>query len=219
MSALAFSVIGARVEPYAASPQLTLRLRVAETTGTRIETAALRVQVRIEPQSRRYAAGESLRLTDLFGPIERYGDTLRPLLWTHVPATLLAFEGETEIDLSIPCSYDFEVAAHKYLAGLEDGEIPLLLLFSGTIFAQGPSGIAAEFVSWSSEARYRLPVALWRATMEAYFPNEAWIRVSRDAFDELDRIRTSRGLPTWDAVLAYLFERVEGDVAATALKR
>ena len=219
MSALAFSVIGARVEPYAASPQLTLRLRVAETTGTRIETAALRVQVRIEPQLRRYAPGESLHLTDLFGPVERYGETLRPLLWTHVSATLLAFEGETEIDLPIPCSYDFEVAAHKYLTALDDGEIPLLLLFSGTIFSQGPSGIAAEFVSWSSEARYRLPVALWRETMETYFPNEAWIRIGRDAFARLDRIRTSRGLPTWDAVLTDLCERAESELATAAVER
>ena len=218
MSVLSFSVVGARVEPYAASPQLTLRLRIAESSGARIETIALRGQVRIEPQNRRYASTESRHLSDLFGPPERYGDTLRPLLWTHVQALVLAFQGETEIDLPIPCSFDFEVAAHKYLAALEDGEIPLILLFSGTIFSQSSGGgVAAEFISWTSEARYRLPVAVWRDAMDAFFPNEAWIRIRRDLFVELDRVRIAHGLPTWDAALTFLCERAETAAASATV--
>ena len=52
---------------------------------------------------------------ELFGGPERYGDTLRSLLWTHVSQTVLGLREQTEIDLAIPCSYDFEVAANKYL--------------------------------------------------------------------------------------------------------
>ena len=50
----------------------------------------------------------------------------------------------------MPLSYDVDVAAHKYLAGLEDGEVPLLLLFSGTVFTgrgridRRPAGAVAQ---------------------------------------------------------------------------
>jgi hypothetical protein len=204
VSAFSVSVTGATVEPYAASPQFALHVRLAETTGVRIHAIALRAQVQIEPQRRRYQLDEVDRLVDLFGIPARYGDTLRPMLWMHVAQTVLAFTDETEFDLHIPCSYDFEVAAHKYLNALVDGEIPLNLLFSGTVFVQGETSVAAEFVPWNCEARYRLPVALWRQTMDAFFPNSAWIRLGTDVFDELYRYRTAQGLPTWDAVVAKL---------------
>ena len=41
-----------------------------------------------------------------------------------------SFTGSCELDLPVPCTYDFEVAASKYLHALGDGEVPLLLLFS-----------------------------------------------------------------------------------------
>ncbi|GAC1306906.1 MAG: DUF6084 family protein [Vulcanimicrobiaceae bacterium] len=207
MSELDFAVIAAACEPYAASPQLALHVRVRETSGERVHAIALRTQIQIEPQRRRYVPGESERLNDLFGPPERYGDTLRPLLWTHVSALVVGFSGETDVALHVPCSYDFAIAAHKYLTALDDGDIPLILLFSGTVIVDGPQGVASEFVPWSCEARYRLPVAVWRATMDAHFPNEAWIRMSRDTFAELDRFRVANGLRTWDAALERLCER------------
>lgn len=205
MSELSFAIAGARAEPYAAAPLLSLRLRVAETSGVPVHAITLSVQVRIEPQQRRYDARESGALVELFGPPERYGDTLRTLLWTHVSATVLAFEDETELDLAVPCSYDFDVAANKYLRALEDGEIPLVVQFSGTVFVRADDGgVAAELVPWSCEARYRLPVAVWRATMDAFFPNSAWIRIDRDTFDELYAFKCAGGFPTWEAALARL---------------
>ena len=51
----------------------------------------------------------------------------------------------TEIDLQVPCTYDLEVASARYLQGLDDGTIPLLLLFSGTVFvANGAGGFSVE---------------------------------------------------------------------------
>ena len=88
----------------------------------------------IEPQRRRYEPAEQARLVELFGDAPRWGETLRPFLWTHVGTVVTGFTATTEIDLPITCTYDFEVAAAKYLHGLDDGEIPLLLLFSGTVF-------------------------------------------------------------------------------------
>jgi hypothetical protein len=220
VSELALSIVGASALPYAASPMLALRLHVTERTGARVQMIALRVQVQIEPQKRRYASSETLRLSDLFGTADRYGDTLKPFLWTHVSTTILNFSGETEVDLSIPCSYDFEVAAHKYLTALAGGEIPIALYFSGSVFVEGERGIAAELISWTTEAKFRLPVAVWRETMDAHFPNSAWLRVSTDVFEELDRFRISRGLRSWDAALtalcdaASLTARSNGAIAA-----
>jgi hypothetical protein len=206
MTDLAFSVVGASCNPYAVSPELVLRVRVTEGSGAKIDAIALRVQIRLEVQRRRYAADESELLTELFGPPSRYADTLKPMLWTHVQAMVLAFQNEIEFDLPIPCSYDFEVAANKYLASLEDGIIPVNLLFSGMVFTEGETGISPEFVPWSCEARYPLPVATWREAMDAVFPNAAWIRVNRDLFNELRRFKIATGLPTWDAALERLCE-------------
>jgi hypothetical protein len=206
---LAFSVVGARPERYAASPLLVLRLRITESTGARVQAIALRAQIQLEVQRRRYAPEESALLDELFGQPSRYADTLKPMLWTHVSQMVLAFQRETEIDLQIPCSYDFEVAAHKYLASLQDGIVPLDLLFSGTVFVEGEGGATPEFVPWSCEARYALPVAVWRESVDAAFPNAAWIRVSRDLFDDLRRFKIASGLPTWEAVLGRLCERAK----------
>ena len=95
---------------------------------------------------------------------------LRPFLWTHTSAMVLAFTGATEIDLPVVCSYDMDIAGHKYLHALDGGEVALQLLFSGTVFA-GESGFSARPVSWSADATYRMPVEAWRTTMDMYFPN------------------------------------------------
>ena len=201
---LGFSVTGARTERYAAAPTVILRLRITESSGAKVDAIALRVQVQLDVQRRRYAAEESALLVELFGEPARYADTLKPMLWQHATQMVLAFEGETEVDLPVTCSYDFEVAAHKYLASLTDGIVPLNLLFSGMVFVDGPNGVAPGFVSWSCDARYALPVALWREAMDNAFPHAAWIRVNRDLFDELRRFKISTGLPTWDAALERL---------------
>jgi hypothetical protein len=206
---LGFSVVGARPERYAASPTLVLRLRITESTGANVQAIALRAQIQLEVQRRRYAPAESALLDELFGQPSRYADTLKPMLWTHVSQMVLAFRHETEIDLQIPCSYDFEVAAHKYLASLQDGIVPLDLLFSGMVFVEGDGGATPEFVPWSCEARYALPVAVWRETVDSAFPNSAWIRVSRDLFDDLRRFKIAAGLPTWDAALESLCARAK----------
>jgi hypothetical protein len=206
MSDLNFSIIGARADPYAASPALALRLRIRENSGAKVDAIALRGQIRLEVQRRRYASEESELLEELFGGPSRYAETLKPMLWTHIAVMVPPFENETELELPIPCSYDFEVASHKYLASLKDGNIPLNLLFSGIVLAEGPSGVTPEFVPWSCEARYALPVAVWREAVDAFFPNSAWIRVNRQLFDELRRFKIATGLPTWDAALERLCE-------------
>lgn len=204
MTALGFEVLDVAPQPCAAAPHLAFRLRVRETSGAVVHALALRAQIRIEPQRRPYDAGEQAGLADLFGGAERYSETLKPFLWTHATAMVQGFSGEQEFDLPVLCTYDFDVAATKYLHALADGEIPLLLLFSGTIFSRGATGFAVEQLSWSLEARCRLPVATWRALMDLYFPGSGWIRLDRDALAALARYRSAHGLTSWEATLAHL---------------
>ena len=207
MSELVFECLDARPERYAAVPTIVLRLRLSEVTGERIHTIALRCQIRIEPQLRRYGPQEAERLADLFGETSRWSDTLKPLQFTNLSVMVGGFTGATEFDLPVPCTYDFEVVAAKYLHSLDDGEVPLLLLFSGTVFAKGNGGMTVEQVPWHKEASYRMPVKVWRELMDLYFPDSAWIRLRRDTLDDLQRFKARAALPTWDQALAVLLER------------
>jgi hypothetical protein len=206
MSDLVFDCLDARADRYAAVPTLQLRLRISETTGQQVHTVALRCQIRIEPQRRRYSPEEAGNLLDLFGEPARWGDTLRPLQFSTVALMVPGFQGSVEVDLPVVCTYDFEVAAAKYLHGLGDGEVPLLLLFSGTLFTKAPSGFAVEQVPWHKETSYRLPVRVWRELMDLYFPGGGWIRVRHDTLDALQRFKSTRALPTWDDALETLLE-------------
>ena len=168
--------------------------------GERIHAIALRCQIRIEPHRRRYSSAEQAkRLLELFGEPARWGDTLKPLLWTHVTVDGAGFHGRrSTVDLPVTCTYDFEVAAAKYFQALDDGEIPLLFLFSGTVFTRGATGFSVEQVPWEKEAAFRLPVRVWRELMDHYFPGSAWIRLRRETLDALQRFKAERALPTWD---------------------
>jgi hypothetical protein len=201
-----FEIVGAHVPPTAATPTVSFRLRVRERNGERIDALVLRVQVQIEPRKRHYATAEERRMVELFGEPHRWGETLRTVLWTHISASVPSFAGETEIELPAPCSYDFDVAANKYFDALEDGAIPLLFLFSGTMFAAGENGLQVARVPWDCDAAYRLPVSVYREAVERHFPNSAWIRVRKDVFNQLYAFKTGGYHPTWDHALEALLE-------------
>jgi Family of unknown function (DUF6084) len=205
---LAFSVLDVVPEPYGAAPTLLFRIRLTESTGATVHAAVLRAQIQIEPQRRGYGDGERDGLTDLFGTPDRWRSTVRSFLWTHATTTVRGFTGDIEFDLPVPCTYDFEVAAAKYLHALRDGEVPLLVLFSGTVFTRGSTGFGVEQVPWHLEAAYRMPVRVWRELMDAYFPGGGWIRLDRDTLDALARYRSERGLTSWEQALGELLAGV-----------
>jgi len=212
MTDLGFAVLEARAEPYAAVPTLMFRLRITEATGERIHTLALRCQIQIEPRQRHYTVAEQDRLFELFGEPPRWGETLKTILWTHASVMVPGFEGSREVDLPVACTYDFELTAAKYFHALDEDEIPLLLLFSGTVFTRGQTGFSVEPVPWEKEAPFRLPVRVWRDLMDLYFPGSAWIRLRRESFDALHRFKGRRALATWDdAVEALLHEAQRGE--------
>ncbi len=207
MADLVFECLGVRVDPYAASPTLVFRLRVQEKDGLAVDTIALCCQLRVEPQRRIYSAAETPLLADLFGTPDRWGDTLKPLRLAEVAVMVPGFTGETEFDVPVPCSYDLDVAAGKYFASLEDGEIPILLLFSGTVFVRTAGGFSVDRIPWSHEARRRLPVAVWRELMDRYFPDSGWLRLRRGTLAELQRHKSEKALMSWDDVVADLLTR------------
>jgi hypothetical protein len=210
MAELVFDCTGVEPDRYAVVPSMNLKLRISETTGQRIEAIALRCQIRIEPARRRYTPAEEERLNDLFGDTGRWADTLKPLQFTTVSAMVPAFTGSTEVDLPVPFSYDLEIGSARYFASLESGEMPLLLLFSGTVFGLVDGRITVQLVPWSKEAPCRIPVAVWREAIDVHFPGSAWIRMSTRTLDELQRFKSRQALPTWDATLRALLEQAAG---------
>ncbi|HEY4464621.1 MAG TPA: DUF6084 family protein [Streptosporangiaceae bacterium] len=213
MADLTFDCIAAQADRYAVMPSISLTLRISETSGQRIDAIALRCQIRIEPSRRRYTTGEEERLKDLFGETTQWADTLKPMQFTNISTMVTGFTGSTEIPLPVTFSYDLEIGSGRYFASLESGEIPLLLLFSGTIFSVVDGKFQVQQVPWSKEATYRLPVSVWQEAVDVHFPNSGWITMNRQTLEELQQFKTRRALPTWDAtVSALLAEAADADV-------
>jgi hypothetical protein len=211
MPDLSMTVAAAEVVPYAIAPTLSFRLELTnEPADERVHTVVLRAQIQIDVLRRRYTQGEEERLRDLFGESSRWSQTLRTMHWTYASTVAQPFTGTTTIDLPVPCSYDFNIAATKYFHGLEDGEIPLSLLFSGSIFYEGDAGrLQVAPISWDKEASFRLPVRTWQQLMDTYYPNITWLQLRRDAFERLYQYKVESGIPTWEQVVERLLPPVD----------
>jgi hypothetical protein len=210
MADLIFGCTGASAEQYAATPTLSFQLTITERSGVRIHAIALRCQIRIEPHRRRYSAAEAQRLHDLFGDPSRWADTVKPIQLATVTTMVPTFTAVTEIEVPVPVTYDLEVASARYLQGLDDGTIPLLMLFSGTVFIATDTGYSVELVPWSAEATYRMPVTVWQGLVDAHFPGSAWLRCGHETLDELAAFKAKHALPTWDATLLALLAAAKG---------
>jgi hypothetical protein len=210
---LDFAVEGAEALPFAAVPSILFKLRIENLGEEPVRSVALSTQVRIAATQRHYDAAEQSRLLEVFGETHRWGSTLRSLLWTHTTLQIPPFSGSTVVDMPVTCTYDFEVVSAKYFNALESGEVPLELLFSGTVFYAGEGeGLQIARISWEKEAQFRMPVRVWKETMAHYFPNSAWVRLRKDAFDRLYDYKSRRGLPTWEATVEALLQASEQEV-------
>jgi hypothetical protein len=216
MPDLNFEVIGVDAPAYAALPTLIFKLRLSNANAEeRIHSVALRCQIQIAATQRRYSPEAQARLLDVYGEPHRWSETLRNLLWMHASTIVPQFSGSIVTDLSIPCTYDFEVVGTKYFDALGEGEIPLLFLFSGTIFYENEAGdLQVSQISWSKEATYRMPVARWQEVMANYFPNTAWIRLNKEVFDRLYQYRAKHSLPSWEAALLQLLQAKSEEVSS-----
>jgi len=203
MPDLRFAIAGVDAVANAAAPLLAFKLQIVNAPGDEIiQTVALRVQIQIEVTRRKYDSGEQARLQDLFGEPDRWGQTLRNMLWTHTSMVVPRFTGSTMADLQIPCTFDFNVAATKYFHGVTGGDLPLCFQFSGTVFYQGgDQTLQVAPISWDKEAKYRLPVKVWKDLMDAYYPNSAWLALQRDTFEKLYQFKVREGIPTWEEAI------------------
>jgi hypothetical protein len=210
MPELAFDCTDVRADPYAAGPTLIFRLRVTESSGERVHALALRCQLRIQPHKRRHSPAEMNRLKDLFGAPSRWADTVKPIQLAEAAVVTPSFTGSVDVDVPVSCTYDMEIAATSYLAALEGGAVPVVLLFSGTVITRGDSGFAIAQVPWHKEASCALPVAVWRSMMDAFFPDSGWLRLSRDALDALRVEKNARTLPSYEQTIRALLHASAG---------
>ena len=204
---LTFAVLDAARLEYSAGPALAFTLRIDAPGGQPIRSVLLDTQLQIAARRRHYDEGAYERLAELFGPVKDWGANLRSLLWTRTTLAVPAFTGSTVVDLTVPCSYDMEVAASKYLDALAGGDVPLEFLFSGTVFYAGAGGqLQAARISWEGDAEYRMPVRVWRETMDHHFPGTAWLRLSKPSFDRLAAYKARHTLASWDDTVDALLQ-------------
>lgn len=203
MPDLTFTIESAEAVAYAAAPLLCFKVRIENSQPNEVvHSVAARAQIQLEVTRRKYDAAEQANLSDLFGQPDRWGQTLRNMLWTHANVAAPRFTGTVVADISVPCTFDFNVAATKYFHGLNTGELPLCFQFSGTVFYQGDDeSMQVAPISWDKEARYRLPVNVWKDLMDMYYPNSAWLALRRDTFEKLYRFKVREGITTWEEAL------------------
>lgn len=214
MPDLSLKIEGAEAVSYAAAPLLAFKLRLTNKPDDQtIHTVVLRAQIQIDATRRRYTPEEQDQLVDLFGDAGRWSQTLRSMLWTHASVAVPEFQKETLVDLPVPCTFDFNVAATKYFHGLKDGDLPLIFLFSGTVFYQDQGGsLQVAPISWDKEDKFKLPVKTWHELIKSYYPNSAWLSLRKDVFERLYEYKVRHGIPTWEQAL----ERMLAGVEATA---
>jgi hypothetical protein len=202
---LSFAVEGAEALTPSAVPTLRFALRIESGGEVAVRSVVLDVQLQIAARRRAYDSAAHDRLFELFGVPRDWSTTLRTLPWTRLTVVVPPFTGSTTVDVDVPCTYDLEVAASRYFQALDEGEVPLELLFSGTVFYTGPSGLLqTAMISWDQEAEFALPVRTWKEVMERHFAGTGWMRLSTDRLDRLVAYRSRNKLASWDATVDAL---------------
>ena len=205
--ALDIEVSSAHFERFAAAPTLVFGARVTESAGRPIYTIALRCQINIDPARRRYDSESRERLSELFGEPQRWGATTKSFMWTRVDLLVPSFEEATDFEITVPCSYDLEVTATRYLRGLSEGAVPLSFHLSGSVFYKTSTGeLRITQVPWDIDVRYELSLAVWKDMMEHHYPNSGWVRFEEETLDSLLKYKAERGLSSLDACLMELLE-------------
>ena len=209
MPELDFQVTGVEPANRGLTPLLQFQLSVSNE-GENIHAVLLNAQIQIQSSQRPYNAREKLKLVELFGKPDQWGQTLRNRLWTHTHATLGAFTRQIDATLPVQCTFDLNLAATKYFHALEEGDVPLLFLFSGTVFYAAADGrLQVQQISWNKECQFRMPVPVWEHLMQQHFPNSAWLYLNRDVFERLYTYKRDQGHVTWDQTIEQLLATKE----------
>ena len=221
MPDLSFEIISCRVKEFAVIPTLAFQLQITNAIeGEEVYAAALKCQVMVESVKRTYNEETKDRLHELFGPPERWDETLRTFFWQIINIPVPRFKGKTVIEITLSCSEDQATSAGKYFYAVRDGLIPLAFLFSGTLFYSDMHGkLQVTLVSWEKEALYKLPAKLWQDMMDAHFPNMRWLRVSSELYERLVEQKAQTHYPTLEKyVESILIKAGKEDLSETTTK-
>jgi hypothetical protein len=212
---LDFAVENVVIARNSAIPTLMFRLRISNSEpDTPVENVMLQAQLRIEATHRSYTPSERERLIDLFGSAEDWDRSLRSVMWTNASVLVPAFAETCTVELPVPCSYDFDLAATKFFHGVETGDVPLILLFSGAIFFRNDEGeLQIGQVAHHKEATYRLPAPVWQRTMDECHHRSVWLRVDRELFEEIYRFKRERHIASYNEVLWRLVDLAQAEAA------
>ncbi|MGI8437046.1 MAG: DUF6084 family protein [Chthoniobacterales bacterium] len=206
MPELSFKITGVEPANRGLVPLLHFKCEITnQPPNETIQSVMLQAQIQIASPQRAYNGVEKEKLKELFGTPDQWGNTLRNKLWTLSNTVVRTFTGQTEAMLSVPCSYDLNVAATKYFYALEEGEVPLLFLFSGTIFYAGADGrLQVQQINWNCESTYRMPITVWQELMDFHYPNSAWVSLDRETFDRLLEFKRNSGVTSWEQAIERL---------------
>ncbi|HEY6758705.1 MAG TPA: DUF6084 family protein [Baekduia sp.] len=200
-----FTVLGVEAVRDAMVPALRFDLHVSDPRGRAIHVLALSVAIRLEPARRAYDDATRARLVDLFGAPERWPATTQALHWASVDVLVRGFTGATSFAVEVPCGYDLEVAATKYLYSLRDGVVPLTFLFTGMVLYAGERDrLQVAQVPWSAMARWRMPVEAFRDVMATHYPGGGWVALSPETLEALAERKARSGHHRFDDTVREL---------------
>lgn len=211
MPDLEFQIRGVEAASQGLIPLVQFRLGIScASADEEIHAIILRVHIQFAVSQRSYDEREKERLVELYGQPSQWSRTLRNRLWVQLSTSVGAFKSALETTLSVPCSFDLNVASTKYFQGLEDGDVPLLFLFSGTVFHPGPDGsLRVHQIPWEKECTFRMPLRTWQELMETHFPNTAWLTLRRETVERLYHYRRLHSLATWEDTMERLLPAEE----------
>jgi hypothetical protein len=193
---------------YAVVPTVALGLRVSSNQP--VSGIDLRCQIMIDLPSRAHSGAARARLVELHGDTADSAAPPRPLVWAHTSANVPAFDRQCTVDLTVPLSFDFDVAATKYFHSLGGEGIPLRLQFSGMIFYRDARDqLQIARIPFTTEAAGHLPLPLVRSLRDRYYPGAAWLRVPRATFDRLIEYKRAAGIASCEGALDRLLDATD----------
>jgi hypothetical protein len=201
---LSIDVEGVAPVAQAALPTLEFRIRLRTSGRDPVQSVALDAQIRIATDRRAYGEQDQQRVADLIGGPVGVPQPRPSLLWARASTRVPPFAGEARVDIPVICTYDFDVVAARFLHSLTSGEVPLDFRFAGEVFYHLDGHLHAGRLPPDTEARFRMPVRVWRDLMEHYFPGTAWLRLDREVFDALSAYRGRRTHSSWTETVRSL---------------
>src|SRR5262249_21263789 len=112
------------------------------------------------------------------------------------------------VDIVVPCPFDFAEGVAKYVVGVREGLLPVVVQLSGSVFYDEAGQLRVAPIPRDREARFQIPLAVWAGAVDRHYPDRIPIALARETVDRLHRYRRTRNLATLDhAIDALLGER------------